>query len=117
MHLSRQARPHYLLAVTVRRIYELQKISWTCTSVIAGAVGPLGNEPGHSPDKIRAASEAHDPKSVPSATARDGFARISDFSLAFNTLLTGNSTTTMTIPFQPKGMHDEMNAVAFDDYG
>jgi FtsP/CotA-like multicopper oxidase with cupredoxin domain len=48
---------------------------------------------------------------------RDGFARIADFSLAFNTLLTGNSTSTLSIPFQPKGMHDEMNAVAFDDYG
>lgn len=49
---------------------------------------------------------------------RDGFARIADSSLTFNTLLTGNSaTSTLTIPFQPKGMHDEMNAVAFDDYG
>jgi FtsP/CotA-like multicopper oxidase with cupredoxin domain len=52
-----------------------------------------------------------------SAAPRDGFARISDFSLSFNTLSTGNSTTTINIPFQPKGMHDEMNAVAFDDYG
>ena len=38
--------------------------------------------------------------------------------MTFNTLLTGNSSTsTLTIPFQPKGMHDEMNAVAFDEYG
>ena len=49
---------------------------------------------------------------------RDGFARISDFSLTFNTLLTGNSkTNTMTIPFENKGLHDEMNSAVFDDYG
>ena len=49
---------------------------------------------------------------------RDGFARIFDMSLTFNTLLTGNSATNkMTIPFQNKGLHDEMNSAVFDDYG
>jgi FtsP/CotA-like multicopper oxidase with cupredoxin domain len=50
--------------------------------------------------------------------ARDGFARIFDMSLTFNTLLTGNSTSnTLTIPFENKGIHDETNAAVFDDYG
>jgi len=49
---------------------------------------------------------------------RNGVARINDFSMTFNTLLTGNSTTnTLTVPFQPKALHDEMNSVAFDEYG
>ncbi len=49
---------------------------------------------------------------------RDGYARIADMSLTFNTLLTGNSATdTMTIPFFNKGLHDEMNAAVFDEYG
>ncbi len=59
-----------------------------------------------------------DPLKFRNAAPRDGYARIADFQLSFNTLLTGNSSTsTLTIPFQPKGMHDEMNAVAFDEYG
>jgi len=48
----------------------------------------------------------------------DGFARISDqggMALGFNTLLSPN--TRVEIPIQPKAIHDEMNAVAFDEYG
>jgi FtsP/CotA-like multicopper oxidase with cupredoxin domain len=52
------------------------------------------------------------------AAPRDGFARIADQSLTFNTLLTGNSSSnTMTMPFKNKGLHDEMNAAVFDEYG
>ena len=44
---------------------------------------------------------------------RDGYARIADMSMTFNTLLTGNSSTnTMTMAFQNKGLHDETNACA-----
>lgn len=48
----------------------------------------------------------------------DGFARISDqggMSLGFNTLLSPNLR--VEIPLQPKAIHDEMNAVAFDEFG
>ena len=41
-----------------------------------------------------------------------GYARIHDFSMAIN-LLDGN---TLTLPLQPKALHDEMGA-AFDEYG
>ncbi len=52
------------------------------------------------------------------AAPRNGVARIADFSMTFNTLLTGNdSANTLTIPFQPKAIHDEMNSAAFDEYG
>lgn len=48
----------------------------------------------------------------------DGFARISDQGgdlFGFNTLKAPNSR--MTIPLQPKALHDEMNASAFDEFG
>ncbi|MCX6057966.1 MAG: multicopper oxidase domain-containing protein [Chloroflexi bacterium] len=57
-----------------------------------------------------------------SAAPNDGFARINDMSLTFNTLLTGGTPTatplnTLTIPFENKGMHDEMNSAVFDEFG
>ena len=46
----------------------------------------------------------------------DGFVRINDTSeLGFNTLL--KQTTKMTLPLQPKAIHDEMNATTFDEFG
>jgi FtsP/CotA-like multicopper oxidase with cupredoxin domain len=48
----------------------------------------------------------------------DGFARISDQGgdmFGFNTLAA--PTTKLQIPLQPKAIHDEMNAVAFDEFG
>ncbi|MCX6081565.1 MAG: multicopper oxidase domain-containing protein [Chloroflexi bacterium] len=48
---------------------------------------------------------------------RDGFARINDMSLTFNTLLNGALGATMTMPFENKGIHDEMNSAVFDEYG
>ncbi|WP_026841383.1 multicopper oxidase domain-containing protein [Citrifermentans bremense] len=48
----------------------------------------------------------------------DGFARISDQGgdlFGFNTLL--NQGGKLQIPLQPKALHDEMNAVAFDEFG
>jgi FtsP/CotA-like multicopper oxidase with cupredoxin domain len=48
----------------------------------------------------------------------DGFARISDQGgqeFGFNTLLSQNIR--VTIPVQPKALHDEMNSVAFDEFG
>jgi FtsP/CotA-like multicopper oxidase with cupredoxin domain len=53
-----------------------------------------------------------------SVTRCDGFARISDQGgdlFGFNTLR--GQTTKMQIPLQPKAIHDEMNAVAFDEFG
>ncbi|MEI6218247.1 MAG: hypothetical protein WCP86_05060, partial [bacterium] len=48
----------------------------------------------------------------------DGFARIHDFSLTFNTLLAPNgSGRTLTLPFENKGLHDEQNAASFDEWG
>ena len=48
----------------------------------------------------------------------DGFARIADMKLTFNTILTGNSSVnTLTVPFENKGLHDEMNSATFDEYG
>jgi FtsP/CotA-like multicopper oxidase with cupredoxin domain len=48
----------------------------------------------------------------------DGYARIQEqggFQFGFNTLLGQNAK--MTIPLQPKGIHDEMNSTSFDEYG
>lgn len=48
----------------------------------------------------------------------DGFARISDQGgdlFGFNTLL--SPATRFQIPLQPKALHDEMNAVDFDEFG
>ncbi|OGO28655.1 MAG: hypothetical protein A2136_07580 [Chloroflexi bacterium RBG_16_54_11] len=48
----------------------------------------------------------------------DGFARISDqggMDFGFNTLRSPKAR--VTVPLQPKGIHDEMNAVAFDEFG
>ncbi|MEI6647523.1 MAG: MBG domain-containing protein [bacterium] len=48
----------------------------------------------------------------------DGFARIHDFSLTFNTLLAPNgSGRTLTLPFENKGLHDEQNSASFDEWG
>lgn len=52
-----------------------------------------------------------------STAPRDGFARIYDTSLTFNTLLGQGATQTMTMPMQPKAMHDEMGASFDPDYG
>ncbi len=52
------------------------------------------------------------------STRCDGFARISDQGgdlFGFNTLLAPNAK--MQIPLQPKAIHDEMNAAAFDEFG
>ena len=52
------------------------------------------------------------------STRCDGFARISDQGgnlFGFNTLRAPNSK--MQIPLQPKAIHDEMNATAFDEFG
>ena len=51
-------------------------------------------------------------------TLCDGFARISDQGgtmFGFNTLLGPNAK--MQIKLEPKGMHDEMNSAAFDEFG
>jgi FtsP/CotA-like multicopper oxidase with cupredoxin domain len=46
----------------------------------------------------------------------DGYVRINDTSvLGFNTLL--GQDTKMTMPLQPKAIHDEMNATTFDEFG
>lgn len=46
----------------------------------------------------------------------DGFVRINDTqAFGFNTLSAPN--TKMTMPLEPKAIHDEMNAVAFDEFG
>jgi len=52
------------------------------------------------------------------STRCDGYARISDQGgtlFGFNTLKAQNAK--MQIPLQPKALHDEMNAVAFDEFG
>jgi FtsP/CotA-like multicopper oxidase with cupredoxin domain len=56
------------------------------------------------------------------STRCDGFARIQEqggFMFGFNTLKAAwaPGVGKMQIPLQPKGMHDEMNATAFDEYG
>ncbi len=46
----------------------------------------------------------------------DGLVRINDTSVfGFNTLL--GQSTKMTLPLQPKAIHDEMNSTAFDEFG
>lgn len=48
----------------------------------------------------------------------DGYLRIADqggTNFGFNTLL--NPTTKLEIPIEPKAIHDEMNASAFDEFG
>ena len=46
----------------------------------------------------------------------DGFVRVNDHTtFSFNTLLGQN--TKMTLPVQPKAIHDEMNSTAFDEFG
>jgi len=63
------------------------------------------------------------PGSTGAASLRcDGFARIQEqggFMFGFNTLkgAWAPGVGKMQIPLQPKGMHDEMNATAFDEYG
>ncbi len=53
-----------------------------------------------------------------SAAPRDGFARIADMSMTFNSLLAPNgSGQTLTLPFENKGIHDEMNSASFDEWG
>ncbi len=54
------------------------------------------------------------------STTCDGFARIAEGSqptdnFGFNTLTAPNAK--MQIPFEPKGMHDEMNSASFDEWG
>ena len=49
--------------------------------------------------------------------ALDGFARITDFSLKFRTLFNWTTNNTMTIPFQPKAIQDEMGEAFDHDYG
>ena len=49
-------------------------------------------------------------------TRCDGFVRVNDTStFTFNTLRTPNLK--MTMPLQPKAIHDEMNATTFDEFG
>ena len=49
-------------------------------------------------------------------TRCDGLVRVNDTStFGFNTLKAPNAK--MSMPLQPKAMHDEMNATTFDDYG
>jgi len=46
----------------------------------------------------------------------DGFVRVNDtIQFGFNTLL--SPTTKMTLPLQPKAIHDEMNSTTFDEFG
>jgi len=46
----------------------------------------------------------------------DGFVRINDTAVfGFNTL--NAPTTKMTLPLQPKAIHDEMNSTTFDEFG
>ena len=52
----------------------------------------------------------------------DGFARIAEGSqptdvFKFDTLTGLASGTKLSIPFQPKGIHDEMNSASFDEWG
>jgi FtsP/CotA-like multicopper oxidase with cupredoxin domain len=46
----------------------------------------------------------------------DGFLRVNDHTVfGFNTL--ANQNVKMTMPVQPKAIHDEMNSTAFDEFG
>jgi FtsP/CotA-like multicopper oxidase with cupredoxin domain len=56
---------------------------------------------------------------VPGSTLQkcDGLVRINDTSaFSFNTLLSP-TTSKMTMPLQPKAIHDEMNSTTFDEFG
>ena len=64
------------------------------------------------------------PTAAPTAKC-DGFARVQEGSqptdlFKFDTLGTNPTVTTgpqLKLPFQPKGMHDEMNSASFDEWG
>ena len=61
-----------------------------------------------------ASSNCNDPGS--NVQTCDGFVRVNDHTVfGFNTLLGQN--TKMTLPVQPKAIHDEMNSTSFDEYG
>jgi hypothetical protein len=51
------------------------------------------------------------------AAPRDGFVRITDNSLTFNTLLGQGATQTLTMPTQPKAIQDEQGEAFDKDYG
>jgi FtsP/CotA-like multicopper oxidase with cupredoxin domain len=52
-----------------------------------------------------------------SGTSCDGYVRVNDYaSTTFNTLRNPR-TLPMTLPLQPKAIHDEMNASTFDEFG
>lgn len=56
---------------------------------------------------------------VPGSTVQvcDGFVRVNDTTaFSFNTLRSPR-TNKMTLPLQPKAIHDEMNATTFDEFG
>jgi FtsP/CotA-like multicopper oxidase with cupredoxin domain len=47
----------------------------------------------------------------------DGYVRVNNTAtFSFNTLLTG-TTSKLTMPLQPKAIHDEMNSATFDEFG
>ena len=55
---------------------------------------------------------------APNSTSQtcDGYVRVNDTTVfGFNTLL--GQSTKMTLPLQPKAIHDEMNATTFDEFG
>jgi FtsP/CotA-like multicopper oxidase with cupredoxin domain len=55
---------------------------------------------------------------APNSTSQtcDGFVRVNDTSVfGFNTLSAPNAK--MTMPLQPKALHDEMNSATFDEFG
>jgi FtsP/CotA-like multicopper oxidase with cupredoxin domain len=61
-----------------------------------------------------ASSNCNDPGS--NVQTCDGFLRVDDHTVfGFNTLL--GQTTKMTLPVQPKAIHDEMNSTTFDEFG
>ncbi|HSB65276.1 MAG TPA: multicopper oxidase domain-containing protein, partial [Anaerolineales bacterium] len=61
-----------------------------------------------------AASNCNDPNST--VQRCDGFARVNDYAtFGFNTLL--GQSTKLTLPVQPKALHDEMNSSTFDEFG
>jgi FtsP/CotA-like multicopper oxidase with cupredoxin domain len=61
-----------------------------------------------------ASSNCNAPGSL--VTRCDGYVRVDDTStFGFNTL--NGQNTKMTIPLQPKAIHDEMNATTFDEFG
>jgi FtsP/CotA-like multicopper oxidase with cupredoxin domain len=61
-----------------------------------------------------ASSNCNDPGS--NVQTCDGFLRVDDHTVfGFNTLL--GQTSKMTLPVQPKAIHDEMNSTTFDEFG